>query len=122
MNAFLSQRCPRCHKGDVFVYPTFSLKFAKMHEHCPHCGLKFEIEPGFFWGSMYISYFITVIIGLIVGFVDYSIFKEPPVWHIVGTIFIALLIFSPVMFRYSRLIMLYSFGSIKYDAEKRGEK
>jgi len=27
-----------------------------MNEHCPHCGLRFEREQGYFLGAMYISY------------------------------------------------------------------
>lgn len=30
----------------------------KMPEACPHCGQDFVIEPGFYWGAMYISYLI----------------------------------------------------------------
>jgi len=31
----------------------------QMHERCPHCGIKFEREPGFFLGSIYINYGVT---------------------------------------------------------------
>jgi len=27
-----------------------------MHERCPACGLRFEREPGYFLGAMYIGY------------------------------------------------------------------
>ncbi len=33
-----------------------------MHEKCPHCGVKFEREPGFFLGSIYINYGITALV------------------------------------------------------------
>lgn len=33
-----------------------------MHERCPECELKFEREPGYFLGAMYVSYGIGVII------------------------------------------------------------
>ena len=33
-----------------------------MHERCPHCGVKFEREPGFFLGSIYINYGLTALI------------------------------------------------------------
>lgn len=29
---------------------------------CPHCGVKFEREPGFFLGSIYINYGLTTLI------------------------------------------------------------
>ena len=27
-----------------------------MHDHCPHCGVNFMPEPGFYWASMFVSY------------------------------------------------------------------
>lgn len=30
-----------------------------MHEDCPSCGQKYEIEPGFYWGAMYIGYALS---------------------------------------------------------------
>jgi len=33
-----------------------------MNDECPHCGLKFEREPGFFLGSIYINYGLTALI------------------------------------------------------------
>jgi hypothetical protein len=33
-----------------------------MHNECPHCGVKFEREPGFFLGSIYINYGLTALI------------------------------------------------------------
>jgi hypothetical protein len=33
-----------------------------MNANCPHCGVKFEREPGFFLGSIYINYGLTALI------------------------------------------------------------
>ena len=52
--SILQQRCPRCRRGKVFRYSVFR-GFPKMHERCPVCDLKFEREPGYFLGAMYIS-------------------------------------------------------------------
>jgi uncharacterized protein (DUF983 family) len=41
--------------GNIFRYSIFR-GFPKMHERCPVCDLKFEREPGYFLGAMYISY------------------------------------------------------------------
>jgi len=55
-------KCPRCHQGDVFITTNaFDLKkFDKLHEKCSHCGLRYEKEPGFFYGAMYVSYALMV--------------------------------------------------------------
>ena len=33
-----------------------------MNERCPHCGLKFEREQGYFLGAMYFSYGIATVV------------------------------------------------------------
>ena len=33
-----------------------------MHKNCPHCGVKFEREAGFFLGSIYFNYGLTALI------------------------------------------------------------
>jgi uncharacterized protein (DUF983 family) len=54
-------RCPLCGVGKLFR------GWLTMHPHCPHCGVKFEREPGFFLGSIYINYGLTAVIVLAVS-------------------------------------------------------
>jgi uncharacterized protein (DUF983 family) len=49
-------RCPLCGQGKLFR------GWLSMHKTCPHCGVKFEREPGFFLGSIYINYGLTALI------------------------------------------------------------
>jgi len=85
------------------------------HAHCPVCHLRFEREPGFFWGSMYISFGLTVGIFLAV-LIAKSLFFNEIEWYLQYAITIGLLLlFSPVLFRVSRVIMLYAFGGVKYN-------
>jgi uncharacterized protein (DUF983 family) len=51
----VSLRCPRCGTGE-----TFSGWFA-MYETCGHCGLRFEREPGYFVGAIYVNYAVTAV-------------------------------------------------------------
>jgi uncharacterized protein (DUF983 family) len=115
--AILKMKCPRCRKGDIFSTPTFSTKFTKMNSNCPVCGQDFEIETGFYWGSMYISYFLTVILFVIVLAGTYFA-ANPPTWVYLVVLCGLLLVVSPIMFRYSRVLMLYWFGFVKYDPGK----
>ena len=57
----LGQRCPRCRMGNIFRYSVFR-GFPKMHERCSVCDLKFEREPGYFLGAMYVSYALALVI------------------------------------------------------------
>jgi uncharacterized protein (DUF983 family) len=51
----LYHRCPRCRVGQIFDHSIF-LGFPKMNEACSICHLRYEREPGYFLGAMYISY------------------------------------------------------------------
>src|SRR5215813_11729589 len=55
-------RCPRCREGAMFVNKNpYNLKETlKMNRECPVCGQPFNIEVGFYYGSSYISYALTV--------------------------------------------------------------
>jgi hypothetical protein len=57
-----NQKCPHCRKGDLFkVKNPYRLKtLFNMYDHCPICGQRTEIEPGFYYGTSYVSYALTV--------------------------------------------------------------
>ncbi|MCX6350495.1 MAG: DUF983 domain-containing protein [Bacteroidetes bacterium] len=90
-----------------------------MHEFCPACGFKFEIETGFFWGSMYISYGITVLISLVIGIGLHLLLNDPNVWVSLGVISAVLVAISPPIFRFSRMVMLYYFSFVDFDKKTK---
>lgn len=101
----------------MFTEPNFKLKnFDKMPPECEVCGLRYEPEPGFYNGAMYISYAISVALTIIVGFSVYFIFGNPDMWVFMTAIISVVVLLSTTMFRYSRILYLHAFGGIKYDA------
>jgi uncharacterized protein (DUF983 family) len=58
INAFL-KKCPRCQEGDLFLSPFEFSKPVAMPENCPVCNQKYEPEPGFYYGSMFLSYIFS---------------------------------------------------------------
>lgn len=108
LNAFFSGKCPHCRTGKVFKYSFYNVrKFKEMHETCPHCKVKFEQEPGFFWGAMYFSYALNVALMITTGVAYYTL--SP--WDSDGPFMILLItltvLFMPITFRASRLLMMY---------------
>src|SRR6202162_539596 len=86
MRDILHQRCPRCRAGNIFRYSIFR-GFPKMHQRCPVCDLKFEREPGYFLGAMYVSYglgivFVAVIAALLWSITGWWITKDT-IWAVV---------------------------------------
>ena len=55
-------RCPRCGARSLFR------NLLTMHERCDVCQLRFEREPGYFLGAMYINYGVTVVLALMGSF------------------------------------------------------
>jgi ABC-2 type transport system ATP-binding protein len=92
-------RCPRCGGTGMFR-GLFS-----MQPECLTCGLKFEREPGYFLGAIYINYAATVVCMLVGFFVlDYlvhlSLTYQIIVWSSFGVVF------PMLFFRYSKCLWL----------------
>ena len=110
--AVVQCKCPRCRKGNIFSGKMYSLSFKGQitNEYCPHCHLRFEREPGFFYVSMFVSYAMNVAEMISVGVASY-VFGLPLVyeslWYYVGILLFAVLIFSPFNYRYSRVVLLH---------------
>jgi len=115
----LNNRCPRCREGKLFITDkAYDLKNnVKMHEKCPLCGQVTDIEVGFYYGTSYVSYAITVAMSVatflawwvILGFSisDNSIFY----WLTFNAIL--LIVLQPPLMRISRTLWLSWF--VKYD-------
>lgn len=73
--SIVGMKCPRCHEGKLWRSPLYKLKFYDMYENCPVCGLKYEQEPGFWYGSMYVGYTFSTGALLIVMLVTMMVLK-----------------------------------------------
>ncbi len=106
-------KCPRCNEGDLWVNPkTYSKHFDKMHPNCSHCNLVYDMEQGFWYGAMYISYAMGVAITVAV-FVALSVLTDLSIFAKSGIATLFLIALVPVMFRFSRNIWLNIF--VRFD-------
>lgn len=117
VSSMLSAKCPQCRKGNLFTHPLYSTKFTQMYEHCEVCGLRFQREPGFFYGAMYISYAMVVALVIVTGFTLYLFLGDPSLTVYGVTITVLILGLLPIVFRYSRILYLYWFGGVKYNPQ-----
>ena len=100
----------------VYKNPYILTKVFKMHERCGHCGLKYKIEPSFFFGAMYVSYGVGIAFAFAAFVISFFLFEsglKTAFIAIVGT----LVIFMPVIMRVSRNIWINFF--ISYDKNWR---
>ena len=106
--AALQAKCPRCREGNMFVGKAYAIKAQKMNETCPHCGLRYEREPGYFYVAMFVSYALAMaeMIAACVGFYLFTGYMDGPWPYLIATIG-TVIVLSPFNYRYSRVVLLY---------------
>ncbi|MBP6334041.1 MAG: DUF983 domain-containing protein [Bacteroidia bacterium] len=108
-----NNKCPRCHQETVFEKANpYNLKFMfRMKPVCAHCEERYEKEPGYFYGAMYVSYALTSLFFIILFLLDIFFFHLGT--QLLFILIPGILLISPITFRWSRLIWLNMF--IKYN-------
>lgn len=111
--------CPVCQKESMYVEdnPYKMKSIFKMHERCKCCGLKFFIEPAFFYGAMYVSYGLNVGLAIVTFLISYfglgfSLLQS--FFAIIGI----LIVLMPIPLRLSRNIWINLFKNYNKNAEK----
>ena len=119
----MENKCPRCREGYLFKsHKAYALKhsdYIKMNQKCPVCGQPTEIEVGFYYGTSYVSYALTVAFSVatflawwvLIGF---SLNDNRIFWWL-GINATLLIVLQPVFMRLSRTFWLSWF--IRYDAD-----
>ena len=119
--SILNYKCPKCHNGDL--YPGSSFDFSKvftMNEHCEHCGQPFELEPGFYWGSMYIAYGLASAI-MLTGFAILYFFFDVSVTMCIIIVGAILFLFYVWVFLTARAIWINIYVSYSKQADEQPE-
>jgi len=126
LSTTLGCRCPRCREGKLFQYPVSvnMKKNMKMNPNCPVCGQATEIEVGFYYGTSYVSYAMSIV---------FSVASLVAWWVIIGfstddnRFFfwlafnaVLLLVLQPWLMRLSRSIWISWF--VKYDPDWKEHK
>lgn len=108
-----NNKCPVCHEGDYYVTknPYQLSQFSKDTVQCSECGHKYEIETGFYYGAMYVSYGLSVAIGVAIFMAIYVLFPSTPYYWYIVFIILGTIVFMPLSFRKSRMVWLNLFSS-----------
>lgn len=105
VKSILRQRCPRRRVGNIFRYSIFR-GFPRMHDRCPVCDLRFEREPGYFLGAMYISYTlglaIIALLATLLWFITGWWITKDTIWGVV--LFLPL---APTVTLFARVLWIY---------------
>ena len=114
----LYNKCPRCNMGDFFYSHPYNFKqFGNKHHNCSSCDLKFESEPGFFFGSMYVSYAISVALFVAWWLLQTVLFPTMQAGEMVLVMAILQIGLAPLILYLSKLTWFNLF--VKFDEEYR---
>ena len=112
--------CPKCHQESMYVEKN-SYKLSetlKMHERCSHCNTKYQMEPSFFYGSMYVSYGVGIAFAVAAFIISHVIFDSSLITAFIAIV-ITLIGFMPVIMRLARNIWINLFMSYDKTAVKK---
>jgi hypothetical protein len=79
-----------------------------MPERCPVCKLKYEMETGFFYGGMYVSYALSIAISIVM-WVGINFFTSIEMVPFLIIDLLLLLVLTPFVFKLSRAIWINFF-------------
>lgn len=114
----LGCRCPRCREGKLFKNPV-TLRFKQnleMHKQCTVCGQATELEVGFYYGTSYVSYALTVALSVatfVAWIVLIGISSEKDLFFWLGINALILFLLQPWLMRLSRSLWISWF--VKHD-------
>ena len=122
----LNNKCPRCRKGDLFITQNpYDIKHnLVMHSHCPVCNQPTDIEVGFYYGTGYVSYALSVGF-LVLTFIAWKLFigltfSDNSIFWWLGTSILLLVLLQPIFMRLSRTLWLSWF--VKYEPRWKDHK
>lgn len=113
--------CPVCQEESMYKEknPYKITRLFDMHERCSNCHTKYKMEPSFFFGAMYVSYAVGIAFAVAAFVISYFFIGMNRLNTFI-TIVAVLIIFLPVIIRWSRNIWINFFFS--YDPKKAKTK
>jgi len=108
-------KCPHCHEGEFFVdrNPYNLMRAGDIHEKCSVCKRRYQPEPGFFYGAMYVAYALAVATFVSAYVATIVLFPSASTGVIVAVVLASLLVFAPVLYALSKTIYAALFISYK---------
>ena len=108
--SILTGTCPKCHEESMYLEknPYKLNNLYKMNDTCSHCHTQYLIEPSFFYGAMYVSYGLTVGIGVAIFVISNVIIGFPVKPTFIGII-VGIIALMPVTARLARNIYINMF-------------
>jgi uncharacterized protein (DUF983 family) len=105
----LTEKCPHCGESKVFKRMKNPFVFPEMKERCDSCNYRFDREPGYFLGAMYLSYGMAVLLAIVTFLTCYFFFPNLATIWVPTLIFLVITAFSYKIYKLSRIIYIHIF-------------
>jgi uncharacterized protein (DUF983 family) len=118
--SILTGSCPKCHQESMYTdtNPYHLSHTLTMNENCSHCGIKYKIEPSFFYGAMYVSYAVGIAFAVAAAVIS-GVFLKASIHYVFASIVGTLIVFAPIIMRISRNIWINMFVHFDKNAVKK---
>jgi uncharacterized protein (DUF983 family) len=108
--SILKMRCPKCNKGRFYESHPYNLKkIGEVKKECNNCNLKYDMEPGFFQGSYYVSYGLGVALFVAIFILKMLILPDLAYLSTLILMVVVLLVLAPLLFALSKIIWINLF-------------
>ena len=108
--SILKMRCPKCNKGRFYESHPYNLKkIGEVKKECNNCNLKYDMEPGFFQGSYYVSYGLGVALFVAIFVLKMLILPDLAYLSTLILMVVVLLVLAPLLFALSKIIWINLF-------------
>lgn len=117
LKSIFGNRCPRCLQGPFYINRN-PFKWKNMgdhHECCDTCGLKYEIEPHFFQGAMFVTYAINVAWFILFWILTAYIWPDMSIVVQIVTVAASMIVVSPLTYWWSKPFWINLF--IRYEGK-----
>jgi uncharacterized protein (DUF983 family) len=122
LKSIWQHKCPCCRKGEMYnqksIFPLKSM--LDMPKRCAVCGQKMELESGFYFGTGYVSYALSIAF-FVAWFIAYEVliglsWKNNSVFIALFSGIFTVVCLQPFLMRKSRVLYLYMF--VRYGVRK----
>lgn len=124
--SLLTMKCPRCRRGNMYNSgnPWNLKKVFDMPKTCEVCHQPYELEVGFWYGTGYVSYALSVALSVATFVAWYVLIgvstKDNRFFWWLGSNIVFLILVQPWLMRLSRVIYLYFF--VRYNPNYKTDK
>lgn len=117
-------KCPHCHEGDFFVdrNPYHLATAGDLLDNCPVCARRYTPEPGFYFGGMYVTYAMGVVLFMTIYTAMLLLAPGAPLWANALVVLAAIVGLSPLLYALSKIIWGNLFISYKGVARTEEER